>query len=434
MKLNGNHYTIQSQNPIHLCAKYGTPLYVYDAEIIENQYNILRGVFSEVKNLRINFAIKALSNQSILKLMKRFGSCVDTVSIEEVKLCLKAGFSPAEIGYTPSGVSWDEIEEAVSLKVKIHLDSIPLLRQFGQKYSDTYPVGIRLNPHVLAGGNLKISTAHERSKFGISILQLDDIQEVMFDTGIVIDGLHQHTGSEIKEAETFLQVSEIMLDAAKKFPDLQYLDFGGGFKVPYKPNEHGTDMAVVGQAISKRFNQFCKEYGRDLTLVFEPGKFLVAQCGYLFVKTTTVKHNPKISFAHTDSGLNHLIRPMMYDAYHEIVNVSNPLAEKQLYNVVGYICETDNFAEDRLLPRIKEGDVLCLLNAGAYAFTMSSNYNSRPRPAEVLIFKNKDYLIRRRETVDDILRNQVDIDLDAESVSDNVGVDSASLAPAQSIA
>jgi diaminopimelate decarboxylase len=244
MKLTGSHYTIQSQNPLHLCAKYGTPLYVYDAEIIENQYNILRGVFSDVKSLRINFAIKALSNQSILKLMKRFGSCVDTVSIEEVKLCLKAGFSPAEIGYTPSGVSWEEIEEAVSLKVKIHVDSIPLLRRFGQKYGDTYPVGIRLNPHVLAGGNLKISTAHERSKFGISILQLDGIQEVMFDTGIVIDGLHQHTGSEIKEAETFLQVSEIMLDAAKKFPDLQYLDFGGGFKVPYKPNEHGTDMEI----------------------------------------------------------------------------------------------------------------------------------------------------------------------------------------------
>ena len=146
MKLNGSQYTLQGINPLHLCAKYGTPLYVYDAETIENQYNILRGVFSDVKNLRINFAIKALSNQSILKLMHRFGSCVDTVSIEEVKLCLKAGFSPSEIGYTPSGVTWEEIEEAVGLKVKIHVDSVPLLRRFGRKYGDTYPVGIRLNP------------------------------------------------------------------------------------------------------------------------------------------------------------------------------------------------------------------------------------------------------------------------------------------------
>ena len=410
MKLEGNHYNIQGINPLDLCAKYVTPLYVYDAQIIENQYNILRGSFPTVKNLRINFAIKALSNQSILKLMKQLGSCVDTVSIEEVKLCLKAGFTPAEIGYTPSGVTWDEIEAAVGLKVKIHADSVSLLRKFGEKYGSTYPIGIRLNPHVLAGGNLKISTAHERSKFGISILQLDDIQEVMRETGLVIDGLHQHTGSEIKEAETFLQVSEIMLNAAKRFPDLQYLDFGGGFKVPYKPHDKGTDMAKMGKAVSERFNAFCKEYGRDLTLVWEPGKFIAAQCGSLFVEVTTVKHNPSISFAHTNSGLNHLIRPMMYDAYHEIVNVSNPMADKQLYNVVGYICETDNFAEDRLLPKITEGDVLGLLNAGAYGFSMASNYNSRPRPAEVLIYKGKDYLIRKRETVEDILSNQVEIE------------------------
>ncbi len=411
MELVGNHFEIQGINPLELCHKYGTPLYVYDTQIIENQYHILRGAFSEVKNLRINFAMKALSNISILKFMQSLGSCVDTVSIQEVKLCLHVGFTPEQIGFTPSGVTWDEIEEAVSLNVKIHVDSLPLLEKFGQKYGASYPVGIRLNPHVMAGGNIKISTAHERSKFGISILQVPDIHRVMTDTGLVIDGLHQHTGSEIKEAETFLQVAEIMLDTAKTFPDLQYLDFGGGFKVPYKPHDKGTNMEKVGKAISKRFNAFCQEYGRDLTLVFEPGKFLVAECGYFFVTVNVVKHNPSVSFAAVDSGLNHLIRPMMYDAYHEIVNVSNPLNDKKLYNVVGYICETDNFAEDRLLPEVSAGDILCLLNAGAYGFTMASNYNSRFKPAELMIHQGKDYLIRQRETMEDILKNQVIVNI-----------------------
>ncbi len=401
---------IQGINPIDLCAKYGTPLYVYDAQIIENQYNILRGAFASVPKLRINYAIKALTNLSVLKFMHRLGACVDCVSIEEVKICLSVGFAPEQIGYTPSGVQWSEIEEAVALKVKIHLDSVPLMQRFGDRFGASVPVGLRLNPHVLAGGNLKISTAHEKSKFGISILQLDDIHRVMHNTGLIIEGLHQHTGSEIKESETFLQVAEIMLNAAKKFPDLRYLDFGGGFKVPYKPKEKGTDMAHIGAAIGGRFNRFCQEYGRELELVFEPGKFLVAECGTLFVNVTTVKHAPTVSFAAVDSGLNHLIRPMMYDAYHEIDNVSNPQGEKKLYNVVGYICETDNFAEDRLMPEISEGDILAIRNAGAYGFMMSSHYNSRIRPAEVMIFESKDYLVRHRETLEDILRNQIAID------------------------
>jgi diaminopimelate decarboxylase len=418
MILKDNQYETQGINPLDLVQKYGSPLYVYDAQVIENQYKILRGSFAGVKNLRINYAMKALSNISVLKFLHGLGSCVDTVSIEEVKTALSVGYAPSQIGYTPSGVTWAEIEEAVQLKVKIHLDSIPLMEKFGKAYGSSFPVGLRLNPHVMGGGNLKISTAHERSKFGISILQLDDIQRVMHETGLVIDGLHQHTGSEIKEAETFLQVSEIMLDAAKRFPDLTYLDFGGGFKVPYKPNDTGTDMTKVGDAISERFNAFCKEYGRDLTLVFEPGKFLVAQCGTLLVQVNVVKHNPSITFAAVDSGLNHLIRPMMYDSYHPIINVSNPLKNNKLYNVVGYICETDTFAEDRELPEITEGDVLAILNAGAYGHTMASNYNSRPRPAEVLIHNGKDYLVRKRETMDDILKNQILVDF--EEVSQNV--------------
>ncbi len=411
MNFNGSQFDIQGINPIDLCEQYGTPLYVYDAQIIENQYKILRGAFSDVHRLRINFAVKALTNLSVLKFMKRLGSCVDTVSIEEVKLCLRAGFAPQQIGFTPSGVPWSEIQESVSLGVKIHLDSISLLKQFGETYGATYPVGIRLNPLVMAGGNLKISTAHERSKFGISIQQLDVIQQVMAETGLIVDGLHQHTGSEIKESDTFLKVSELIFDAAHQFPDLQYIDLGGGFKVPYKPHEKGTNMPKVGTAVSARFNEFCKKYGRDLELVWEPGKFLVAQCGTLLVKVTVIKQNPGISFAHVDSGLNHLLRPMMYDAYHEIVNVSNPLGDKKLYHVVGYICETDNLAEDREMPQITEGDILGIQNAGAYSFTMASNYNSRVRPPEILVYNGKAHLVRERETWEDIVRGQIEVEV-----------------------
>jgi diaminopimelate decarboxylase len=409
MTFDGTHYSIQGLDPLALCQKYGTPVYVYDAQTIENQYQILRGSFSDVSKLRINYACKALTNLSVLKLIKRIGGCVDTVSIEEVKLCLHAGFEPREIGYTPSGVAWSEIVEAINLGVKVHLDSLPLLEKFGRSYGSSYPVGIRLNPHIMAGGNLKISTAHERSKFGISILHIPDVLAIMRSTGLIIEGLHQHTGSEIKESAIFLNVAEKIFEVARQFPDLDYIDLGGGFKVPYKPHEKGTNMAKVGQAISERFKQFCADYGRALELVFEPGKFLVAQAGTLFVTVNVVKHNASLSFAHTDSGLNHLIRPMMYESYHEIVNVSNPLKTHQLYNVVGYICETDNFAEDRSLPEITEGDILGILNAGAYGFTMASHYNSRVRPAEVMIYQGKDYLIRRRETLEDIFRNQIEM-------------------------
>jgi diaminopimelate decarboxylase len=415
MEFSDTRFHIQNCDLLSLSHKYGTPLYVYDAQSIYDQFQALKTAFSKVENLRINYACKALTSISILRLMKKWGSCVDCVSIEEVKLCLQAGFLPYQIGYTPSGVAWSEIEEAVSLNVKIHLDSLPLMQRFGERFGREVPVGLRLNPHILAGGNFKISTAHERSKFGISIEQLADIQHIMKETGLVVEGLHQHTGSEIKESEVFLKVAELMLETALQFPDLKYLDFGGGFKVPYKPHEIGTDMVEVGDKISARFNAFCEQYGRKIQLVFEPGKFLVAQAGHFLMRVNVVKENPTVRFAAVDSGLNHLIRPMMYDAYHEIVNISKPLTsnnlEQKKYNVVGYICETDTFAENRLLPAVSEGDILCVKNAGAYCFSMSSNYNSRCRPAEVLIFEGKDYLIRQRETFDDILKNQIDIEL-----------------------
>ncbi len=392
---------------VSLSQKYGTPLYVYDAEIIARQFHKLKNAYASAPNLKIRYAMKALNNISVLSYLKSLGAQIDAVSIEEIRLALFVGFKPSDIGYTPSGVPFDEIKEAVKLGVNIHLDSIPLLAQFGAEYGSSVSAGLRINPNVAAGGNFKISTAHSKSKFGINILQIDDVLATAQKYNVRITTLHQHTGSEIKDADTFLEVADIILDIIHKFPDLENVDLGGGFKIAYKPEESDVDIQPLGEAICKKFNEFCSEHNRKLSLVIEPGKYLVAQCGTFLATTTVVKQNPELTFIGIDSGLNHLIRPMMYGSYHPIENISSESSENEKYNVVGYICETDTFGEERHLPETKAGDIIAIRNAGAYGFTMASNYNSRFRPAEVLVFNGVDYLIREREIFDDLLRHQM---------------------------
>ncbi len=394
-------------DPLEIAQKYDCPVYVYDGAIIERQYRRMINAF-QVPRLRINYACKALTNISILRLFKSLGSCLDAVSIQEVQLGLKAGFLPEEISFTPNGVNIDEIMQGAELGVKLHIDNISILEQFGQLRPD-YPFGIRINPHIMAGGNTKISTGHLDSKFGISVHQMPHVLRLAEALKLRIEGIHMHTGSDILDAEAFLQAAEILLNAAFQFDDLDYVDFGSGFKVPYRPGDIATDIEDLGKRISDRFNEFCKAYEKDLSLVFEPGKFLVSEAGYFLVRVNVVKTTPATVFAGVDSGLNHLIRPMFYNSYHHIANLSNPTGKPRIYTVVGYICETDTFGVNRQLPEIREGDVLCFHNAGAYCFAMSSNYNSRYRPAEVLLHGGLDYLIRKRETMDDLLRNQVDL-------------------------
>ncbi len=394
-----------------LTAKYESPLYVYDAEKIISQYNKLTGAFSTVKNLKINYATKALSNISILKIFNSLNAGLDTVSVQEVQLGLKAGFNPKDIIFTPNGVSLDEIEQAMNMGVQINIDNISILEQFGQKYPE-FPVCIRMNPHVMAGGNKKISVGHIDSKFGISIHQLPHIHRVVENTGMNITGVHMHTGSDIYDIDAFLRATEILFNVAASFKDLQYIDFGSGFKVPYKEGDIQTDIDELGEKLSKRFNDFCKDFGRDLTLMFEPGKYLVSEAGQFLVHVNVVKQTTSTVFASIDSGLNHFIRPMFYDSHHHIENVSNPEGKKRFYTVVGYICETDTFGTNRQICEINEGDILSFKNAGAYCFSMASNYNSRYRPAEVLVYKEKDYLIRERETIEDILNKQIETTID----------------------
>ena len=393
---------------LQIAKDFGSPVYVYDAEKIEFQYKRLTKAFNKVKHLKLNYAVKALSNISILKLFNSLGSGIDTVSIQEVQLGLKAGFKPESIIFTPNGVSLEEIEKAAKLGVQINIDNLSILEQFGTKHPKT-PVCIRINPHVMAGGNTNISVGHIDSKFGISIHQIPLLLRIVENTKMNINGIHMHTGSDILDIDVFLYASEILFETAKHFKNLEFIDFGSGFKVPYKTGDIETNIEELGEKLSKRFNEFCKEYGKELTLAFEPGKFLVSEAGVFLAKVNVVKQTTSTVFAQIDSGFNHLIRPMLYGSQHEIANISNPKGRERFYSVVGYICETDTFANNRRISEINEGDILCFKNAGAYCYSMASNYNSRYRPAEVLIYKGKPQLIRKRETFDDILQNQVEI-------------------------
>jgi diaminopimelate decarboxylase len=408
MELKNGSYNIQNITFESLAREFGTPLYVYDASKIVAQQASLKQAFEGV-DLKIKFAAKALTNISVLKLMRKNGVGVDIVSIQEAHIALKAGFTPAEINFTPSGVEFEEVIQAVDLGVSLNLDNLSVLEKFGKKYGSAYPCGLRLNPNIMAGGNLKISTGHSNSKFGISIAQLDDIRKLMAQYKITISGLHIHTGSEIIEVDVFMKMADILFGIAKDFPALTFLDFGGGFKVAYKKGDKITDVRALGEMLTATFDKFHKSSGKKLELWIEPGKYLVSEAGYLLVTTNVVKPTPTVTFVGVNSGLNHLIRPMMYDAYHNIINVSNPAAAQKTYTVVGNICETDTLGTDREISEVREGDLLILENAGAYGYMMASNYNSRLRPAEVMIIDGKAKLIRERDTLDRILQGQIDI-------------------------
>lgn len=402
---------------INIAKEFGSPVYVYDSEKIISQYNRLKNAFKPVSHLKINYAVKALSNLSILRLFNKLGAGLDTVSIQEVKLGLKAGVKPSRIIYTPNGVSLEEIEEVAGLGVQINIDNLSILEQFGTRHPQT-PVCIRINPHVMAGGNTNISVGHIDSKFGISIHQIPHLLRIVENTGMNINGIHMHTGSDILDIEVFLYASEILFETAEHFRDLEFIDFGSGFKVPYKEGDIETNIEELGEKLSSRFNEFCKSYGRDLTLAFEPGKFLVSEAGKFLARVNVIKQTTSTVFAGVDTGFNHLIRPMFYGSRHEIHNISNPEGKERFYSVVGYICETDTFASNRRIAEIKEGDILAFDNAGAYSFSMASNYNSRFRPPEVLWHEGQAHLIRKREEFDDLVRGQVLFDFEKESVKD----------------
>ena len=393
----------------NIAQQEGGPTYIYDSAKIKQQFERLQNAFHGIKNLRINYACKALSNISVLSFMKSLGSGLDTVSIQEVKLGIKAGFEPKEIIYTPNGVCLDEIQRVAKMGAQINIDSLSILEQFGTKHPEV-PVCIRINPHVMAGGNSNISVGHIDSKFGISIHQIPHVLRIIENTNMSINGVHMHTGSDILDIEVFLYAAEILFDAALQFKDLEFLDFGSGFKVPYYEGDIETNIEELGEKLTERFHRFCTTYGSDLELAFEPGKFLVSEAGYFLTKVNAVKQTTSTVFAQVDSGFNHLLRPMLYGSHHEIRNISNPGGKERFYTVVGYICETDTFGNNRKIAEITEEDILVFKNAGAYCFTMANNYNSRYRPSEVLWHNNNALVIRKRENFEDLIHNQVMVD------------------------
>lgn len=397
---------LSNQQLKDIANEFGTPVYIYHAEKIAEQYQKLQKAFA-TSNAKFFYACKSLTNLNILKYIQSIGASLDCVSINEVQLGLMAGFAPADILYTPNCVDFDEIVAAKAFQVNINIDNISLLEQFGNKFGNSYPVCIRLNPHIMAGGNFKISTGHVDSKFGISIHQMRHIERVVKTTSLNVQGIHMHTGSEIKDINVFLEGLEVMFSMARHFPNLTYIDLGSGFKVPYQPGDTETDIDTLGEKVAQAFSEYEKETGKKLQIWFEPGKYLVSQAGYFVVKANVIKQTPATVFAGVNSGFNHLIRPMMYEAYHHIENISNSSGTERIYTVVGNICETDTFAWDRKITEIKEGDYLVFYNAGAYGFEMSSNFNSRLKPAEVLVKNGKPQLIRKRDVFEDLLRNQI---------------------------
>ena len=395
------------QQLIQVAREFGTPVYVYHAEKISEQFRKLRDAFSK-SNVVFFYACKALTNISILRFIHSLGAGVDCSSINEVKLALHAGFLPPQVLYTSNGIGFDEIMEAKNLGVNINIDSLSGLEKFGRAYGHTYPIGIRLRPNIMAGGNLKISTGHDKSKFGIPVDQLNNILALVKKYNIQITDLHIHTGSDIKDADVFVRGIDVLFDIIPHFRELKSIDLGGGFKVPYIPGDGETDIGMLAEKVKHAFDSHPQAKG--LQIWFEPGKFLVSECGYFITQVNVMKETSATTFVSVDSGFNHLIRPMFYDSYHHIENVSNPAGALKKYSVVGNICETDTFAWDRNLNEVREGDYLVFYNAGAYGFEMSSNFNSRYKPAEVMIKDGKSFLIRKRDVFDDLLKNQVEID------------------------
>ena len=415
MDIINSRYKIQGVDVEQICKKFGTPLYVYDADHIAGQVRAFKEAFSGVP-ARIKYACKACSNINILKLMKKLGTGLDTVSPAEIRLGLSAGFDPEEIVFTPNCVDFSEIEQAVETGTAMNIESISSLEKFARKFGPRVPICIRLNPNISSQVNTdKVDWWHNQSKFGISLSQLATVQKLEADPGLKINGVHIHSSSVIMSPEVFTEGARAVFDIAATFKHLEFIDFGGGVKVDVGDGNAVIDLREIGKALEALYADFRRKIGREIEIWFEPGRYLVGNSGILLTECAVIKKNEAVDFVGVNSGFNHLIRPMFYDAYHEIVNLSNPAGKPQKYTVVGNLCEIDNLGQGRMLNEVREKDLIAVKSAGAYGFSMASSYNSRPRPAEVLVINGRAHLIRRKETYADMVKNMVEIDLETMS-------------------
>ncbi|MBN2324192.1 MAG: diaminopimelate decarboxylase [Spirochaetes bacterium] len=417
MEVRKNRLFLGGVDATRLVGEYSSPLYVYEEEVIRKRARELRSAIGSERKV-IKYSCKANTNIEILKIIKEEGIGIDAVSPGEIHAAIAAGFRPEEILFTASNVSPEEIDFAVARGVLVNVDSISGLRTVGRRHQGG-DVCVRINPDVGAGHHGHVITGGPESKFGIEYDRVDEITRTASSFGLRIRGVHQHIGSGILDAGTFIMAMRVLLDVAKRFDDLDFVDFGGGIGVPYRKDEKRVDVALLGEKITKEYERFCNEYGKTPTLVIEPGRYFVAESGFLLATVMTVKEGHNHRFVGLDTGFNHLVRPAFYGSYHEILHSSNVGENGDgrdfvLQTIAGNLCESgdtftrdENGIVDRLLPPFKEGDVACICNAGAYGYSMASQYNSRPRPAEVLVSNGESRLIRRRETLDDMFISRI---------------------------
>ena len=385
-----------------LVQDFGSPLYVYNETIIRERYQDLVRAFSGWKNTNLLYAAKANTNPHILQVLREEGAGLDCVSMYEVEFGLLARFSADQMLFTVNNMSDEEMRYAHERGLRLNIDSLSRLERYGQEYPGN-DVCLRLTPGVSAGHHAKVRTGHNGCKFGIQFGELDAVQEIAARHRLRIVGLHEHTGSGIKDMDKAMQSIESLIENARRFPNLEFLDFGGGFPIPYRPEEERVDLARFGEEVIGKFSSFCESYGKSLELRFEPGRYIVAEAGIMLCTVTTLRERGDKAIIGVDTGFNHLVRPVMYDSYHHIVNLTGS-GPQRTYNIYGNICESgDKFGENRTMTQVREGDILAILDTGAYGFAMASQYNSRPLPAEVMIRGNEPLLIRRRQTFEDIV-------------------------------
>lgn len=409
MNAENDRYQIQNIGLEKLTEEYGTPLYVYDSSVINRQIGRLRNAFNGFSH-RINYAAKSLTNIAIMELMEKYNLGLDVVSVNELKMGLDAGFDASDILFTSNSVSFEEIKQAINLGVKVNIDSLSLLEKFGKEYGGDHPCSIRLKLDPMVGEHEDSTEWHNKSKFGIHHSRLDDVRALIAEYDLDIVGLHVHNSSSFLDVPVYLKAAERMFDIAQSFEGLEFIDFGGGITIPFHPNDEVIDVDELGAGLNEKVHAFYDSYGDEPEIWFEPGRFLVSECGNLLCSVTVLKGDRDLTYAGTDTGFNHFLRPKMYGAYHDISNISNPDGSLNQYHITGNMCETDFLGRDREIANIREGDTLCIKNAGAYGACMASNYNSRVRPAEVLVHEGQAHLIRKREVYEDLVRNQTDID------------------------
>ena len=395
---------------------HGTPTYVYDLDRIKERYQYFQDAFPW-PGLTICYAMKANYNPTVLRTLHSLGAFIDAVSPGDLYMAMACGFDVSRIIYTANNMKDSEVHEVMKTGALMNIGSLSRLEKFAGKYPEI-PLCLRFNPDVVDGEHDKIKTGGDLTKFGILLEDIDKALRIIRKHRLRIIGLHEHTGSGLVKPDSILNSMKNIMSIATKnnFPDLEFLDFGGGFKVPYGPDEAEIDYKLMGRDIVALFSDFCDAYGKKLDLYFEPGKFLTAQAGCLLVEVNTIKNNHKRTICGTDSGFPQLIRPMFYDAYHHIENISNPKGEKMEYDICGNICETgDLFAKNRLVSRIREKDLLSINDAGAYCYAMGGVYNLRPMPAEVVVENGRIRLSRKRQTSKELIRSILEESIDVSA-------------------